>query len=87
MRAAPRIPKSEGWRTPPPQANDEVFTRHLVHVLHGAVDNHGPEVAALIERIIRKAQKEYGITTAGYIARLMVEDARAQGWLGPEEAA
>jgi hypothetical protein len=26
MRAAPRIPKSEGWRTVPPQANDEGLT-------------------------------------------------------------
>ena len=62
-------------------AQDAVLQRHFIHFLRGADVDFGPKAAAALDAVIRKAREEYGMSFGAYVARLIEQDAKAQGWL------
>ena len=64
----------------PVTVQDTALLKHFLHFIRGAGAEYGPSAADELERLVAKAQAEYGVTFGGYIARLVQQDAQSQGW-------
>jgi hypothetical protein len=66
---------------PGPKTPDDVFREHFLAIVRGSGGEWGPDAARDLAHIYSRAQATgQAASFTGYVARLMMADAAANGW-------